>query len=78
MGKFMRLPISMATPLFLMVLLWRAKLSFAGHDYAQALSKGILFYEAQRSGHLPPNQRVTWRSHSGLNDGKTSGVSQIS
>lgn len=77
MGKFMRLPISMATPLFLTVLLWRAKLSFAGHDYAQALSKGILFYEAQRSGHLPPNQRVTWRSHSGLNDGKASGVDLV-
>lgn len=48
--------------------------ALAGHDYASALSKGILFFEAQRSGYLPPDQRVKWRSHSGLHDGKASGV----
>ncbi|KAM7257795.1 hypothetical protein ACFE04_013536 [Oxalis oulophora] len=48
--------------------------TLAGHDYSQALSKSLLFFEAQRSGYLPNNQRVTWRSNSGLNDGKTSGV----
>lgn len=52
-------------------------MAFAGHNYGDALSKGILFYEAQRSGVLPHNQRVNWRSHSGLNDGKTSGVSSL-
>lgn len=59
------------------VLLFLGLVQFAvsGHDYKQALSKSILFFEAQRSGHLPPNQRVSWRSHSGLNDGKSSGVS---
>lgn len=46
----------------------------AGHNYREALSKSILFFEAQRSGHLPFDQRVNWRSHSGLLDGKTSGV----
>ena len=46
----------------------------AGHDYASALSKSILFFEAQRSGYLPADQRVKWRSHSGLQDGKDSGV----
>ncbi|XP_024536388.1 endoglucanase 6 [Selaginella moellendorffii] len=48
--------------------------SAAAFDYGEALSKSILFYEAQRSGRLPDHQRVTWRSHSGLEDGKASGV----
>ncbi|CAN6816863.1 unnamed protein product [Brassica oleracea] len=58
------------------VLLFLGLVQFAvsGHDYKQALSKSILFFEAQRSGPLPPNQRVSWRSHSGLNDGKSIGV----
>ncbi|CAA6665864.1 unnamed protein product [Spirodela intermedia] len=51
--------------------------AFAGHDYANALSKGILFFEAQRSGYLPSDQRVKWRSHSGLHDGKASGVDLV-
>ncbi|KAF2571949.1 hypothetical protein F2Q70_00001428 [Brassica cretica] len=51
--------------------------AFSGHDYGQALSKSLLFFEAQRSGVLPRNQRVTWRSHSGLNDGKSSGVNLV-
>jgi hypothetical protein len=70
MEKFARL-ISMA-PFFLLLCL---PFALAGHDYGQALSKSILFFEAQRSGYLPHNQRVTWRSNSGLNDGKASGVS---
>lgn len=49
--------------------------ALAGHDYGQALSKGFLFFEAQRSGYLPGNQRVNWRANSGLFDGKASGVS---
>ncbi|KAJ6703459.1 ENDO-14-BETA-GLUCANASE [Salix viminalis] len=51
--------------------------AFAGHDYGQALSKSLLFFEAQRSGYLPHNQRVTWRANSGLNDGKASGVDLV-
>ncbi|CAH9060406.1 unnamed protein product [Cuscuta europaea] len=38
-------------------------------DYADALSKSLLYFEAQRSGRIPYNQRVTWRHHSGLADG---------
>ncbi|KAI5683254.1 hypothetical protein M9H77_04482 [Catharanthus roseus] len=38
-------------------------------DYAEALSKSLLYFEAQRSGRLPYNQRLTWRHHSGLTDG---------
>ncbi|KAF5728425.1 endoglucanase 11-like [Tripterygium wilfordii] len=38
-------------------------------DYGDALSKSLLYFESQRSGRLPHNQRVTWRHHSGLDDG---------
>jgi len=37
-------------------------------NYAEALQKGIWFYEAQRSGPLPPTNRVFWRADSGMND----------
>lgn len=43
-------------------------------DYADALSKSLLYFEAQRSGRIPYNQRVTWRHHSGLTDGLEEGV----
>ncbi|CAL4181265.1 unnamed protein product, partial [Meganyctiphanes norvegica] len=40
----------------------------AKYDYDEALEKSLLFYEAQRSGPLPEDQRVTWRKDSGVND----------
>jgi hypothetical protein len=43
----------------------------------QALSKSLLYFEAQRSGRLPHNQRVTRRDHSALIDGLEQGVSLI-
>ncbi|KAK9103863.1 hypothetical protein Sjap_021117 [Stephania japonica] len=64
-------------PLFLYLYLFLSSslaFAFAGHDYGQALSHSILFFEAQRSGYLPSTQRVTWRGDSGLLDGKSSGV----
>ncbi|KAI3460787.1 hypothetical protein Pfo_017450 [Paulownia fortunei] len=42
---------------------------FASHNYRDALTKSIMFFEGQRSGKLPPNQRITWRKDSGLSDG---------
>ena len=48
----------------------------AAYDYREALSKSLLYFEAQRSGHLPYHQRITWRGHSGLTDGLEQGVSQ--
>ncbi|XP_074317578.1 endoglucanase 6-like [Silene latifolia] len=74
MGKFMKSPLLLMVALFVMVV---PKMVFCGHDYGQAMSKGILFYEAQRSGYLPSTQRVTWRSHSGLTDGKLQGVNLV-
>ena len=44
------------------------------HDYKDALSKAILFFEGQRSGKLPWTQRVKWRRDSALFDGKSKNV----
>ncbi|KAL9164614.1 hypothetical protein ABFS82_06G116100 [Erythranthe guttata] len=44
------------------------------HDYGDALSKSILFFEGQRSGKLPPSQRLAWRKDSALHDGTDKGV----
>ncbi|XP_014524307.1 endoglucanase 24 [Vigna radiata var. radiata] len=41
----------------------------SGHDYCEALSKAIMFFEGQRSGFLPQDQRLSWRQNSGLSDG---------
>ncbi|CAI2169163.1 11483_t:CDS:2 [Funneliformis geosporum] len=39
------------------------------YEYSKLLSYSLYFYEAQRSGKLPPDNRVTWRGDSGLQDG---------
>ncbi|GLJ50978.1 hypothetical protein SUGI_1085720 [Cryptomeria japonica] len=44
------------------------------HNYREALSKAILFFEGQRSGKLPTNQRIEWRRDSGLSDGVSAHV----
>ncbi|CAN6247175.1 unnamed protein product [Urochloa humidicola] len=49
----------------------------AAHDYGDALHKSLLYFEAQRSGRLPYNQRVRWRGHSGLTDGLEQGVDLV-
>jgi endoglucanase len=58
-----------------MMLAWLTVLALAlsadaagKYDYAQALEKSILFYEAQRSGPLPDNNRIDWRDDSAMND----------
>ena len=38
------------------------------YNYNEVLMKSILFYEAQRSGPLPSNNRVDWRGDSATND----------
>ncbi|XP_057802774.1 endoglucanase 20-like [Salvia miltiorrhiza] len=43
-------------------------------DYKDALSKGILFFQGQRSGKLPANQQVKWRADSALSDGHVENV----
>ncbi|KAH7537880.1 hypothetical protein FEM48_Zijuj03G0140000 [Ziziphus jujuba var. spinosa] len=49
----------------------------AESDYAEALTKSILFYEGQRSGKLPSSQRMTWRKDSALTDGSDIGMDLV-
>ncbi|CAI8589303.1 unnamed protein product [Vicia faba] len=51
--------------------------SSANYDYADALGKAILFFEGQRSGKLPKDQRVKWRGDSALSDGKPQNVNLV-
>lgn len=51
-----------------------AAVNGTGFDYKGALTKSIIFLEAQRSGKLPPNYRLPWRGDSALDDGKLAGV----
>ena len=46
----------------------------AAPDYAEALQKSLFFYDAQRSGDLPDDFRVSWRGDSGLDDGADVGL----
>jgi len=43
-------------------------------NYKEALTKSLIFLEAQRSGKLPPNNRVPWRGDSAVDDGKLANV----
>ncbi|XP_022200004.1 endoglucanase E-4 [Nilaparvata lugens] len=38
------------------------------YDYSKVVHLSLLFYEAQRSGQLPANNRIPWRGDSSLND----------
>ncbi|CAL1390072.1 unnamed protein product [Linum trigynum] len=49
----------------------------AHFDYKDALTKSIIFLEAQRSGKLPSNNRVPWRGDSALDDGKVVNVDLV-
>nr|CAA67156.1 endo-1,4-beta-glucanase [Arabidopsis thaliana] len=60
--------------ILLAVLLFSPPIYSAGHDYRDALRKSILFFEGQRSGKLPPDQRLKWRRDSALRDGSSAGV----
>ncbi|MFA9376614.1 MAG: glycoside hydrolase family 9 protein [Lachnotalea sp.] len=44
------------------------------YNYGEALQKAIMFYEFQRSGDLPEDQRNNWRGNSGLTDGSDVGL----
>ncbi|CAK7337054.1 unnamed protein product [Dovyalis caffra] len=47
------------------------------HDYGDALTKSILFFEGQRSGKLPSTQRMNWRGDSALRDGSDIGMDLV-
>ncbi|WOK93510.1 endoglucanase 7-like isoform X1 [Canna indica] len=76
--RYNRDPIVLVTAvLWVFLPLSAAAAAKASFDYKEALSKSVLYFEAQRSGRLPYNQRVAWRSHSGLTDGLQQGVDLV-
>lgn len=44
-------------------------------DYGCALGASLKFYEAQRSGQLPPNNNIAWRGNTGVLDTAPNGAS---
>ncbi|MQL70515.1 hypothetical protein Taro_002827 [Colocasia esculenta] len=62
---------------FVLLLSLCLQLGSAAVDYKLALSKAILYFEAQRSGKLPSDQRAQWRADSGLRDGGDAGVDLV-
>jgi hypothetical protein len=70
-------PVSTAKAMAVVVallLLAASSAVLAVHDYGDALRKSILFFEGQRSGRLPPTQRLRWRQDSAIHDGAEAGV----
>ena len=53
---------------YFLVLYAVAITSGQNYDYKEVLEKSLLFYEAQRSGPLPADNRVNWRGDSALDD----------
>ena len=49
----------------------------ADYDYASVLDLSLRFYEAQRSGPLPSDNRVPWRGDSALEDAVPGGQAQV-
>ncbi|KAF5188569.1 Endoglucanase [Thalictrum thalictroides] len=61
--------------IFFLLVLFLCCVHVDGHpNYKDALSKAILFFQGQRSGKLPSDQKLTWRSNSGLSDGSAAQV----
>nr|QCQ73710.1 endo-(1,4)-beta-D-glucanase [Litchi chinensis] len=61
----------LTTSILLLLLHFPFHVYSSNHDYLDALSKSILFFEGQRSGFLPQDQRLSWRANSALSDGWT-------
>lgn len=47
------------------------------YDYGCVLGASMMFYEAQRSGRLPANNRIPWRGNSALLDEAPNGASIV-
>lgn len=54
--------------IFTILLLASAISSIHCYNYTEVIEKSLLFYEAQRSGKLPANNRIPWRGDSMLDD----------
>ena len=58
---------------FLLFLVIHHQINAAEYNYAEVLQKSMWFYEVQRSGALPVNNRVEWRGSSATSDGSDAG-----
>ncbi|XP_068644183.1 endoglucanase 14-like [Aristolochia californica] len=67
----------MASGLVFLLLFVLLHQGYAASNYGLALTQSLLYFEAQRSGKLPHNQRAKWRGDSGLQDGRVSGVDLV-
>jgi endoglucanase len=57
------------------LVVWITGLAYGqSYNYAEVLQKSMFFYECQESGELWPDNRVTWRANSALNDGADVGL----
>lgn len=52
----------------ILLLLGLASLTLANYDYGDVVRRSLLFYEAQRTGVLPPTNRIPWRGNSFITD----------
>ncbi|KAK0595378.1 hypothetical protein LWI29_006037 [Acer saccharum] len=68
-GKYKSVLVLLGFVGMMMMMVRSVASSSISHDYGDALSKCILFFEGQRSGKLPSSQRMTWRKDSALHDG---------
>ncbi|CAG8661388.1 1763_t:CDS:2, partial [Dentiscutata heterogama] len=48
--------------------------TYPNPEYARLIAYSLYFYEAERSGKLPADNRVSWRHDSALNDGQDVGL----
>ncbi|KAK6640718.1 hypothetical protein RUM44_012415 [Polyplax serrata] len=69
--KMMKLLLEIAGVIFT-VLIFTVS-SQQDYDYGKVLELSLLFYEAQRSGYLPLDNRIPWRQNSALNDTSPNG-----
>lgn len=51
-----------------------ARVAAVEFNYGEAVQKSLYFYEAQRSGYLPDDNRVEWRGDSATDDGNDVGI----
>lgn len=51
-----------------LLVLGLVSLALAQYDYADVIRRSLLFYEAQRTGVLPANNRIPWRGNSFVTD----------
>lgn len=54
--------------IFAFILVATSFIDCQNYNYSEVIEKSLLFYEAQRCGKLPANNRIPWRGDSMLGD----------